>query len=129
MINILIVDDSHLARKRIVQTIAKFDIEHNIVAEVSDGIEALKAYSEFPIDLIITDLEMPNMDGLELIQEIRQINTFINILVVSSIASQKIKQTLKSDRYIDFVKKPLNSKVLEILLLKLEHKLAQGVDS
>ena len=128
MINILIVDDSHLARKRAIQTIGQFDIEHNIVAQATNGLEALQAYNEFHIDLIITDLEMPTMDGLELIKEIRQINNFINILVVSSMANQKIKQTLKSDTYIDFVKKPLNIKIIEILLLKLEHKLAQGVD-
>ena len=128
MLHIVVIDDSKLARKRVIETIKKFDIEHTIVGEASDGLEGLKIIQENCIDLVITDLEMPNMDGLQLIQEIRTFNDNLNILVVSSIASQQMKQTLKSDRYIDYIKKPLNIKIFEMLLLRIEHKLIKGTN-
>lgn len=123
MIKILVVDDSKLARKRIIMTLSEANIEHEILAEASDGIEALSIFKELKPDLIITDLEMPNMDGLELIIEIRKEDLDVRIIVVSSAVNEKIKQTLKTDHHTNIVKKPIDKKVMEMLLLKIEHSI------
>ena len=129
MVKILVVDDSKLARKRIINTIAESTIKYEILAEAEDGVIAFKLYPELKPNLIITDLEMPNMDGLGLIKAIREVDKEINILVVSSMANESVKQTLKSDRYCDFIKKPINKKMMEMLLLKVEYNINKDGDS
>ena len=127
MIDILVVDDSRLARKRTIETISEFDIEHSILAEADDGVEALDKFKELKPNLIITDIEMPNMDGMELVNEIRKVDTKVNIIIISSLSNEQVKQTVKSDKFTEFVKKPMDKKIVQMLLLKLEHQLVKGV--
>jgi len=65
---ILIVDDSIAMRQS-----TKFTLESGgfAVFEAGDGIQALKVFAENTADLIITDINMPNMDGITLIRELR----------------------------------------------------------
>lgn len=128
MIKILVVDDSKLARKRIIESINKIKIDYEIIGEAENGIEALELFKEFNPNLVITDLEMPKMDGIELIQKLRKINSSVDI-IISSLANEQVKQSLKSDRYVDFIKKPINIKILELMLLRMEHKISKGVDA
>jgi len=123
MIDILVVDDSRLARKRTLETISKLDIKHSIVAEAEDGIEALDKFNKLRPHLVITDIEMPNMDGMRLVEEIRKVDKEVNIIVISSMASEQVKQQTLKSAHSDFVKKPIDAKILELLLLKLENKL------
>lgn len=123
MIDILVVDDSKLARKRTIETIAKLDIKHNIVAEAEDGIQALDKFVELKPHLVITDIEMPNMDGIKLVEEIRKVDKEVSILVISSIVNEQVKQTLNKEYFTDFIKKPMDAKKVEFFLLKLENKL------
>jgi len=116
-----------LARKRTIETISEFDIEHSILAEADDGVEALDKFKELKPNLIITDIEMPNMDGMELVNEIRKVDTKVNIIIISSLSNEQVKQTVKSDKFTEFVKKPMDKKIVQMLLLKLEHQLVKGV--
>ena len=127
MLNILVVDDSDTARKRVANTIEKTSIEHSIVAQAEDGVVALSQFKEFSINLIITDLEMPKMNGMDLIKEIRKIDESVHIIVISSLINEQVKQTLKHDRFLDFVKKPMEEKTVKILLQKVEHHILKGV--
>ena len=71
MYSVLIAEDEMLVRLGLRNSIdwAKFDML--VVADVADGKAALNIYEEKKPDLIITDLKMPIMDGMELISEIR----------------------------------------------------------
>lgn len=69
--NILIVDDEENFRIMLMDLITATDHDYEIL-EAADGKEAIDQLCTHDIDLIITDIEMPNMDGLALIQEIRQ---------------------------------------------------------
>ena len=51
----------------------------------------------------------------------------VEIIVISSVASEQVKQELKRDRLTDFMKKPIDVKRLEMLLLKVEHSISKGV--
>jgi len=123
MIEILIADDSKIARERIKESLLECHIEHKVVAEVENGVKALEESQVLKPHLIITDLEMPQMGGLELIKKIRDTDENVSIIVISALANQQVKETLKKDRYVDFVKKPIDTKILANFLLKLEHKI------
>ena len=122
MLEILIVDDSKIARKRLIKTLDSFSMSSHIT-EAADGLEALEVLHTKSIDLLITDLEMPNMDGMTLIKELRKEDPTMHIIVVTTIANEKIKQLLKSDKYTDFMKKPYDTEVLKTYIKKVEHLL------
>ena len=76
MLNILVVDDSKSARNRVVKTLDNLKLDCNIIATAEDGVDALKKYLQFKPNLVITDIEMPNMDGAELILNLKKCTFF-----------------------------------------------------
>ena len=81
MANILIVDDDPT-----IQLIAGelLKAEGHAVVHAGDGVEALKALIAIPADLVVLDMLMPNMDGLETIIEMRKSHPGVKILAISS---------------------------------------------
>ena len=121
MLNILVVDDSRLARKRVIQTLEDItSIDCNVVAEAVDGVDGLKKFNELKPDIVISDIEMPNMNGIELTQEICKIDNSVCIIVISSVANEQIKQSVKINSFSNYLKKPIDQKQLEITLLRFE---------
>ncbi len=78
--NILVIDDDDLVRRTIVMTLSKADYE---VEEASDGAIGLQAVSETSFDLVITDILMPNKEGIETIRELRRGNSDLKIIAIS----------------------------------------------
>ena len=74
MIKILLVDDEPFIRKGIQILIDWESYGYEIVAEASNGVEAIKELQKNEIDLIITDIKMPEMNGLEFIEYTQSIN-------------------------------------------------------
>lgn len=89
---ILIVDDSESIREVINYTLA--NAQYDVLVGV-DGTDAMKHLDGKPINLIITDLNMPNMNGIELIKEVRAKSEYkytpILVLTTESQAAKKIE--------------------------------------
>lgn len=92
------------------------------ILEASSGEEALEIVksSEIPIDLIITDVIMPNMDGVEFVQKIRESSKNVKVIFISGYTEDKFKNILEQDDVTYFLPKPftlkdLAGKVKEVL--------------
>jgi len=83
MIKIGIVDDQTIVRTGLVQLI-QISPKHEVLFEASHGQEALEKLSTHSIDLLITDIKMPVMNGIELISAIRKTDSKIPILVLTT---------------------------------------------
>lgn len=70
-LNVLIVDDSSAIRKILVRVLSQTDLPIKQVHEANDGAEALKIVEANDVSLILSDINMPNVDGLELLQKLR----------------------------------------------------------
>ena len=70
-INVLIVDDSAAIRKILVRVLSQTDLPWGDVREANDGQEALNALNSFEASLILSDINMPNMDGLQFLTNVR----------------------------------------------------------
>ena len=70
-LNILIVDDSSLTRKAIRRIIDMLELEVEQIFEAENGAEALKILDKTNIDLVLADLNMPEMNGIEMIYQMR----------------------------------------------------------
>lgn len=81
---VLIVDDSFLMR-RIIRNIVENDPLLTIVGEAEDGVIALEKVAELSPDIILLDIEMPNMDGIEFLRRSRLV-TSAKIIIISSVA-------------------------------------------
>jgi two-component system chemotaxis response regulator CheB len=92
---VLIVDDSLLMR-RVIREILEKDPSLQVVGEAADGMQALQRVAELAPDLVLLDIEMPRMDGLEFLRHARLLCD-ARILVVSSVVqpgSPKIVQAI-----------------------------------
>ena len=80
MANILVIDDEAPMRRFVAVALEK---QGHALAEAADGAEALRILSERPIDLVITDLLMPETDGIETIMELRRLYPATKIIAIS----------------------------------------------
>ncbi len=81
-IQALIVDDSSVMRKIVERSLRQAGIELEKVVEASNGAEALAALHNNPVDLILCDINMPVMDGLEFVREVAKLESAKGIPIV-----------------------------------------------
>jgi DNA-binding response OmpR family regulator len=81
---ILVVDDDDLIRKLVVRTLERAGYE---VVAAADGQQAARQYRDQPADLIITDLFMPEKEGMEVIMELRREDPEVKIIAISGAGS------------------------------------------
>lgn len=80
MAKIMIIDDDDQFRKMLNRTLAKAG---HTVTEASNGSQGIKSFSQNPTDVIITDIIMPDKEGIETIMELRQKSPSVKIIAVS----------------------------------------------
>src|ERR1700690_2218352 len=81
-IRVLIVDDSAVMRKIVERSLRQAGIELQEVLEAGNGVEGLAAIQQCSVDLILSDINMPAMDGLEFLQGLRCLDNSRNTPVV-----------------------------------------------
>jgi two-component system, chemotaxis family, chemotaxis protein CheY len=122
--NVLIVDDSQTMRKVILKalTISGFDLGDYF--EAGNGEEALTALNSQWIDLILTDLNMPVMNGLELIQKIKENPAFhgIPVVLITTEGSEKRLQELFDLGVKEYIQKPFHPETLRDVLTRIMEK-------
>jgi len=118
MKNVLIVDDSPMVRD-IIGTAVKVLGYGLIYAE--DGMQALEMLPHASIDVVITDLNMPKIDGVELIRQIKDNPLFshIKFVAISSVEDLNIFKTYREVGVDAYIIKPFSSKKIIRVLKKL----------
>ena len=104
--NVLIVDYSFLMR-RILASILEQDSSFNVCGEASDGIDALEKLTDLNPDVILLDIEMPRMGGIEFLR-LSKILTEAKVIIVSSVASVDSPQAKEALELgvVDIIHKP-----------------------
>lgn len=82
MLDVLIVDDSAAIRKILQRVLRQTDLPIGTVYEANDGAEALEALKTQTVGLILSDINMPNMDGLEFLTRVRADEAWKNLPIV-----------------------------------------------
>ncbi len=115
-LTILCVEDNIGVRKRLVNTL---NFYFKNVIEVSDGKEAYDAYQKLKIDAIITDIDMPNMDGIDLVKKIRKDNGDIPLIILTAYSNEEYLLKLINLKITHFILKPINAQKLQKVLLEI----------
>lgn len=106
---ILIVDDSETSRMIIRKCLTMTGDEHSTFLEAEDGIRALSALADTSVDLVVTDLNMPRMDGITLLRKLRkgERTRRMPVVVISSMGNDHLDQELKELAVTAIIRKPL----------------------
>jgi two-component system chemotaxis response regulator CheY len=108
---VMAVDDSTTVRQVLQVTLTKAGYE---VVEAVDGNDALEKMSELPVDILVTDLNMPNLDGIGLIRAVRRKpgNRFLPIIMLTSESQPEMKQAGKEAGASGWIIKPFKPEQL-----------------
>jgi len=111
-LKILYVDDSSVIRDMVES--ALLEIGYINIDGASDGVEALELCDHEEYDFIITDINMPNMDGIELITKLRNKLDYLMtpIMVLSTEWSKEMKQKGKDAGATSWIVKPFDTKLM-----------------
>lgn len=113
--NILIVDDEQLARERLIRLIEETSESHQL-QEASNGAEALKQYDQSQADLILLDIRMPVMDGLETAQHLSQLDKPPAIVFTTAYQDHALEAF--EAQAIDYLLKPIRLERLQQAIAK-----------
>jgi len=115
---ILIADDSAVMRSLLISTIESFG-DYRII-EASSGFEALRLLPREKVDIILTDINMPDINGLEMISYLRANSNYetIPVIIISTEGSQKDIDRGRELGANEYVIKPFNPVKLQELILK-----------
>lgn len=123
MYSLLVVDDEYYVRKRVKNCIEWEKFDFGEIIEAADGEEACKIIKSRRIDVVIADITMPNMDGLQFIQKIKENNAYnrnnIKIIILTGYDYFHYAQTALNLGVNNFLLKPINSDQMLMAVEKL----------
>jgi len=105
---ILIVDDSEIIRKIVRKSIGMSGLDVGEIFEAENGVQALKVLDNEWVDIVLADLNMPEMSGMELVEKMSSDNLLVSIpvVIVSSEHSETRIEELKKKGIRAYIKKP-----------------------
>lgn len=123
MYRLLIVDDETIIRNSLMKTINWAGMGVQVAAALSNGQEAMDYLSEHPADIIISDIRMPFMDGIELLKNVNERYSHIQMILLTGYAEfEYAKQALRYNA-CDYLLKPVQNEELERVIFRAVQEL------
>jgi two-component system, chemotaxis family, chemotaxis protein CheY len=118
---VMTVDDSPILRKAIKKVVMLVGVEEGGISEAANGQEALDRLESDWVDLVLLDLNMPVMDGLQFLRELRNRpeHRSLPVVVVSTDANEERRTLLRTLGVNHFLHKPFEPEALRAILEKL----------
>lgn len=138
MQQILIVEDEPAIRRVLVKILTEENSSYKIV-EAVDGVDGLQAFNKQEFNLVLCDIKMPRMDGLEVLEEIKKINVDVPVVMISGHGDLETAVESMKKGAFDYISKPpdlnrllntvriaLDSAKLKVENKRLKKKVAKG---
>lgn len=106
---ILVIDDNEDFRKLLAEALTLWGYN---AAEAVDGQQAFSIIQQFSPDLVIVDLDMPNMNGLEFTKRVKEINPKFPVIMVTAFAKFYTAEEIDSSHPDEFLQKPVDMDTL-----------------
>jgi len=117
----LIVDDSTVMRKIVERALRQAGLDPLVVLEAGSGTEGLEVLKAHKVDLILSDINMPSMDGLEFLRQIRSQNLAPGVPVVmitTESSEEHVKQAIQAGAQ-GYIRKPFTAEQVKERVLPL----------
>lgn len=120
---VIVADDEKLIAQNLSRRIEDLNPCFRVIAVVRDGQEALDLAEKLMPDVIFTDIKMPELDGIALIERLNIHFPTIRTVMVSGYNDFDLVRSALQNRAVDYLLKPVNSEDLKKVLLKLEDEM------
>lgn len=114
-VRLLVVDDEPIVGKRLRQVFGKMGLEVEIFTSAAP---ALAAMGERPFDVVVTDLKMEGMDGMEVLNRVTKINPETRVIIITGYAQQETANEAFRKGVFDFLAKPFRLDELKQIVLR-----------
>ena len=104
MANVLVVDDAMFVRHTIRNMLEAHG--HTVAGEADNGITALERYEEVKPDIVLLDITMPDMGGIEVLKKLKEKDPKVKVVMCSSMGQQSMIANAIQEGAVDFVIKP-----------------------
>lgn len=121
---VIVAEDELLILQNTVQKIHKLDLGFQVAASAQTGVQALEKIEEFNPSLLITDIRMPVMDGLELIERAKETHPDLDCIILSGYADFEYAQRACRLHAFDYLLKPVEISALRDALERLRVRYA-----
>src|SRR5579862_3904415 len=114
-LNILIVDDSTAIRKILIRVLRQTKLPIGETFEARDGLEALAIVKEHPLNLVLSDINMPNMDGLTLLAELKSSDLWRRlpvVMITTEGSEEKVGQAIRLGSAA-YIRKPFTAEQIQ----------------
>lgn len=119
-LNVLVIDDSAVMRSMLIRTLRLSGLPLTNVYQAGDGAEALQAFADHDVDLALIDINMPVMNGEQLIDKIRADRRLAGVaLVVVSTEGSETRIGALKDRGVSFIHKPFTPEQVRATVLRV----------
>ncbi len=124
-LKVLLVDDEQNTRNLLRLCIDWESLDMEVIADATSGIEALNIIEELKPDIVLTDIEMPYMDGITLSKQIMEHYIDIYVVIITAHEQFTYAQQAISIGVSDFILKPIDADVITGILRKLSENIAE----
>lgn len=107
MAKLLVVDDAAFMRMTIRQMLEPQG--HEVVGEAGNGIEAVKKFIELKPDIVLLDITMPEMNGVEALKRIKELDSTARVIICSAMGQQSMVAQAIQAGAKDFIVKPFEA--------------------
>lgn len=128
LIRVLIADDETIVREGLKCIVDWASLGFSICAEAQNGEEALQKITELKPDLVLLDIRMPRLSGMELIEKTRKAGYSGEFIILSGYSEFKYAQTAIRHGVSFYLTKPIDENELEKALLSIKEKIRQQLD-
>lgn len=126
MYKVVVVEDEEIARKGIIFTINWDALNCMIAGEAANGEEGAEVIRRLSPDIIVTDLKMPRMDGVEMIAKLREQGNRAKFIILTAYGDFKYAQSAVKLGVSDYLLKPLKDGDLEQAVTRIIDQLEEG---
>ncbi len=126
-IKVMVVDDSSTMRRIIINVLIQLGVPQENIADAPDGLDALGKLKSNTYDLILTDWNMPKMDGLHLVQNLRHLPKYKNtpiLMITTEGGKSEVIEALKSG-INNYIVKPFSPETLKAKIEPILKKFEQ----
>ena len=113
MMKVVVVEDEDLVRRGIVLTVDWAGVGCAVVGEAADGMEGLEVIRASQPDLIVTDIKMPRLDGIEMVRQLREEGNRAHVIILTAYSDFSYAQAAVKLGAVDYLLKPFQDGALE----------------